>query len=95
MQALMNIISMKASDSFLVQRIEMLIPHPPLALLLIYYIIYSMYPLTLTHRDITDKSRKYLSVHIVALNQTFSIFWTFTGYLAALNPNFECNEPSF
>ena len=40
-------------------------------------------------RDITDKSCKYLSLHIEALNQTFSIFWTFTGHLAALNQNFE------
>ncbi len=44
----------------------------------------------LPNRDITDKSRKYFCVHIVALNQTFSIFWTFTGHLAALNQTFEC-----
>ena len=31
----------------------------------------------------------YFPVHIGALKQTFSIFWTFTGHLAALNQNFE------
>ncbi len=53
--------------------------------------VLSVMSLSVSIRDITDKSRKYFSVHIVALKQTFSIFWTFTGHLAALNQNFEHN----
>ncbi len=42
-------------------------------------------------RDITDKSQKYFSGHIVALNHEFSIFWTYSGRFAALNQDLGCN----
>ena len=52
----------------------------------------------LTHnnyiRDITDKSPKYFSGQIVALNHEFSIFWTYSGWFVALNQDFGCNSCS-